>query len=356
MVNEVVIVINPGSTSTKIAFYNRKGELFSKSIDHPQKELSQFEKIADQLQYRHDHIKPYLDDYLLNSDQQVIGIVGRGGIVKPIKGGTYRINEEFLKDARSGQYGEHASNLGSLLVNYFKDEFGLKTSYTVDPVSTSNISEIAEISGVPSIIRNGRAHTLNIKMTARKIALKQGIPFEKSIYVIAHLGGGISISLVVGGKIVDVNDGLLGMGPFTPNRAGALPLRGVMNLCYSKSLEEVTKLFSQKSGFKAYLGTEDVREVLKMVENGNEKAKLIYSAFVYQNAKEIGACFAASKCKAHAIVITGGIAYSNKFTNDLKKYIGALSEFYTYPGENEMEALAEGIFRVLDKKEKALEY
>ncbi|MFC2104254.1 butyrate kinase [Bacteroidota bacterium] len=356
MDNEAVIVINSGSTSTKIAFYNRKGELFSKSIDHPQRELVQYERIADQLQYRHDRIKPYLDDYLSERNLKVVGIVGRGGIVKPIKGGTYRINEAFLEDAKSGQYGEHASNLGSLLVNYFKGELGLTESYTVDPVSTSSISDIAEISGVPSIVRNGRAHTLNMKITARKIALKQGILFDESCYVIAHLGGGISVGLVIGGKIVDVNDGLLGMGPFTGNRAGALPLRGVMKLCYSKPEEEVKKIFSQEGGFKAYLGTEDVREVLKMVENGDKKAELVYSAFVYQVAKEIGACFAASKGKARAIVITGGIAYSEKFNADLKEYVGTLTEYHVYPGENEMEALAEGIFRVLDGQEEALEY
>ncbi|PLX12669.1 MAG: butyrate kinase [Marinilabiliales bacterium] len=356
MDKEAVIVINPGSTSSKIAFYNRKGELFSKSIDHSQKELAQFEKIADQLEYRHDNIKPYLDDYLSKEKLQIVGIVGRGGIVKPIKGGTYRINNAFLEDAQSGKYGEHASNLGSLLVNYFKEEFGLNECYTVDPVSTSSISKIAEVSGVPGIVRDGRAHTLNMKMTARKIAQKQGVLFEESCYVIAHLGGGISVGLVLGGKIIDVNDGLLGMGPFTPNRAGALPLRGVMKLCYSRSEEEVKKLFSQESGFKAYLGTEDVREVIKMVENGDKNAKLIYSAFVYQVAKEIGACFAASKGKANGIVITGGIAHGKKFISDLKEYIGSLTEFHVYAGENEMEALAEGIFRVLDGIEEALEY
>ncbi|MBU8891232.1 MAG: butyrate kinase [Bacteroidales bacterium] len=356
MNKEVVIVVNPGSTSTKIAFYTRQGELISKSISHPQNELVKFEKIADQLEYRYEHLKPFINEYLSKSKVKVIGVVGRGGIVKPIKGGTYRINQAFLSDAKSGTYGEHASNLGSLLVNYIKDEFGLSDSYTVDPVSTSSISPVAEISGVPGIIRDGRAHTLNIKITARKMALRQSIPFEKSCYVIAHLGGGISVSLVTGGKIIDVNDGLLGMGPFTPNRAGALPLRGVIKLCYSKPEDEVIKLFSQNSGFKAYLGTEDVREVLKMVEQGDKKAELIYSAFVYQLAKEIGACYAASKCKAQAIVITGGIAYNEKFNNDLKEYVGALTEFHICPGENEMEALAEGIFRVLDNQEEALEY
>jgi butyrate kinase len=356
MNKEAVIVVNSGSTSTKVAFYNRQGELVSESISHPQNELVKFERIADQLEYRYDHIKPFINKHLASSDLKVIGVVGRGGIVKPIRGGTYRINEEFLNDARSGQYGEHASNLGSLLANKLKIEFDLSDCYTVDPVSTSNISAIAEISGVPNIKRDGRAHTLNIKITARKIALQHGIPFEESSFVIAHLGGGISISLIIGGKIVDVNDGLLGMGPFTPNRAGAIPLRAVMKLCYSKPENEVIKLFSQNSGFKAYLGTEDVREVIKMVESGNKKAELIYNAFIYQITKNIGAYYAASKCKAQGIVITGGIAYNDKVINDLKEYLGTLTEFYVYPGENEMEALAEGVFRVIDNQEEALEY
>ncbi len=356
MEKEVVIVINSGSTSTKIAIYNRQGEVVSESIGHPQNELVKFERIADQLDYRYNLIKPFIKENLSNSNYKVIGVVGRGGIVKPLKGGTYRINQEFIDDARSGQYGEHASNLSSLLANQLKDDFGLSNSYTVDPVSTTNISAIAEITGVPDFLRDGRAHTLNIKITARKIASQQGIPFEESCFVVAHLGGGISISLIVGGKIIDVNDGLLGMGPFTPNRSGALPLRAVMKLCYSKPEHEVIKLLTQNSGFKAYLGTEDVREVLKMVESGDKKAELIYNAFIYQISKNIGAYYAASKCKAHGIVITGGIAYSDKVINDLKEYIGTLSEFYTYPGENEMEALAEGIFRVIDKQEDALEY
>jgi butyrate kinase len=356
MEKEVVIVINSGSTSTKIALYNRQGELVSESISHPQNELVNFDKIADQLEYRYDHIQPFFNKHLSNSKYKVIGVVGRGGIVKAIKGGTYRINQDFINDARSGEYGEHASNLSSLLANKIKNEFGIKDSYTVDPVSTSNISPIAEITGVPGFLRDGRAHTLNIKKTARKIALLQGVPFNESCYVIAHLGGGISISLIVGGKIVDVNDGLLGMGPFTPNRSGALPLRAVMKLCYSKPENEVIKLLSQNSGFKAYLGTEDVREVLKMVENGNKKAELIYNAFIYQISKNIGAYYAASKCTAQGIVITGGIAYNEKVIIDLKEYLGTLAEFHIYPGENEMEALTEGIFRVIDGEEEALEY
>ncbi len=356
MGKQIVIVINPGSTSTKIAIYHRNGEIHSENIKHHQFELDKFNRVTDQLDYRYEMIKEWLNHFFKSKEFVVVGIVGRGGIVKPIVGGTFRISESFLKDAMECTYGEHASNLGGLLANRLKAEFSITETYTVDPVSCDNMWPKAKISGVPGIERDGRGHPLNMKMTARKIAKKQNISFSETCYVIAHLGGGISISLVIGGKLVDINDGLLGMGPFTPNRAGALPLRGVMKLCYSKSQKEVETLLSKNSGLKAYLGTEDVREVLKMVEDGNEQAALIYEAFVYQIAKEIGAYFAASKCKAQAIIITGGIAYNEKFNNDLRDYVGNLTEFHVYPGENEMEALAEGAFRVIDLEERAQEY
>ncbi|MBA4321177.1 MAG: butyrate kinase [Odoribacter sp.] len=356
MQKQVVIVINPGSTSTKIAIYNRNGEIKSETVYHQQSELDKFHHLTDQLEYRYAMVKEWVSNFLTVNDFEVAGVVGRGGIVKTLKGGTYRVSESFLKDAKDCTYGEHASNFGVLLSDRLKSEFGLKDSFSVDPVSCGNMLPKAEISGVPGIIRDGRAHTLNIKMTARKIARKQNIPFEKSYYVIAHLGGGISVSLVQAGRLVDVNDALLGMGPFAPNRAGSLPLRGVMKLCYNKSEKDVESLFTKNSGLKGYLGTEDVREVVKMVENGNEYATLIYEAFIYQIAKEIGAYFAASKCKAQAIILTGGIAYSEKVSNDLRDYVGTLTEFHIYPGENEMEALAEGIFRVIDGEEKAQEY
>lgn len=357
MINEVVIVINPGSTSTKIALFNRQGEVLAETLRHSQSELDQFKQISNQLSFRFDIVKKHIYGWL-ESDKRlkVIGIVGRGGIVKQLTGGTYKISDAFLKDAESGKYGEHASNLGSMLANKLKDQFELENCYTVDPVSSGNMWPKAEISGVPGIVRVGRGHPLNMKMTARKIAKKQGIPFGKSSFVIAHLGGGISISLVVGGKFVDVNDALMGMGPFSPNRAGALPLRGLMDLCYSKPRNEVEALLSKNSGLKAYLGTEDVQEILRQIEQGNEKARLIFDAFVYQIAKEIGAYFAASKAEAQAIIITGGVAYNKQFVEALKEYVGKLTSFFVYPGENEMEALAEGIFRVLDGEEKAQNY
>lgn len=356
MSTETVIVINPGSTSTKIALYARDGELFSENLHHEQKEIDAYKTIADQLEFRLQHVRNFVKPLIEKHNLKIVGTVGRGGIVKPLSGGTYKINDDFLKDALTCEYGEHASNLGSVIAYKLKDDFALSECYTVDPVSVSNMKAIAEISGVPEIKRIGRGHPLNIKMTARKIAQQQNIPFEETNYIVAHLGGGISITHLVGGKLVDINDGLMGMGPFSPNRAGALPIRGVMRLCYDLTPYDAECLFVKQSGFKGYLGTEDMRDVLKLIEKGNKKAKLVYDAFVYQVAKEIGAYFVASKCTAKAIIITGGIAYNKPFIEDLKSYVGTLTEFYVYAGENEMEALAEGAFRVIDGEEEALEY
>lgn len=179
MKQEIVIVINPGSTSTKIAFFNRSGALQSSTIQHKQADLDQFSRIADQQDYRYEHLAPHIRSFLADKNFQVVGIVGRGGIVKPLQGGTYRINSDFLTDAANGTYGEHASNLGGLLANRLKDVFGLENCYTVDPVSCGNMSDIAEISGVPGIVRDGRGHPLNMKMTARKLPSYNTFPLKK---------------------------------------------------------------------------------------------------------------------------------------------------------------------------------
>ena len=214
----------------------------------------------------------------------------------------------------------------------------------------------ARLSGHPDIVRVCRGHPLNVRRTARRIAEQLGKTLEESRFVVAHLGGGFSITAVEGGQIRDVNDALLGMGPFSPNRAGALPLRGVMKMCYEKPEEEVTRIFSRESGLQAYLGTDDLREVLRRVDEGDEKARLVYEAFVYQIAKETGAYLAAMRGDVDGIIITGGIALSDRFTEDLKAYIGRLAPFFVVAGENEMEALAEGAFRVIDGQEEAKRY
>ncbi len=353
---EVVTVLNPGSTSTKIALYDRRGKVWDKTLRHTARELEGYDPVTRQLDFRYGLIRSVLFDEISARGLTVVGVVGRGGIVRPVAGGTYRVSQAFLEDARSCRYGNHASNLGTLLADRLRQELGLAECYTVDPVSVDNMWEKARISGHPDIVRVCRGHPLNVRRTARRIAEQLGKTLEESRFVVAHLGGGFSITAVEQGYIRDVNDALLGMGPFSPNRAGALPLRGVMKMCYKKPEEEVTRILSRESGLQAYLGTDDLREVLRRIDEGEEKARLIYEAFVYQIAKEIGACHAALRCDVDGIIVTGGIALSEKFIEDLKNYIGKLAPFFVVAGENEMEALAEGAFRVIDGKEKAKEY
>ena len=353
---EVVIVLNPGSTSTKFGLYDRKGPVFVETVRHSAEKLDRYGLVTEELDFRYAVIFPLLDNTIREKHLRVIGVVGRGGIVRPVEGGTYRVDESFLEDARSCRYGNHASNLGTLLADRMRREFGLDVCYTVDPVSVDNMWGKARISGHPDIVRVCRGHPLNVKRTARKVAEEIGKSPEECRFVVAHLGGGFSITAVEGTQIRDVNDALLGMGPFSPNRAGALPLRGMMKMCYTKPEDEVTRILSRESGLLAYLGTDDLRKVLDRIDAGDEQARLVYEAFVYQIAKEIGAMYAAMNCRVDGIIITGGIALSERFLHDLRAYIEPLAPFFALPGEYEMEALAEGAFRVIDGKEKAKRY
>ena len=354
--SEAVIIVNPGSTSTKFALYNRDGEIFFDSVHHPQEILDRYEKVTEQLSYRYEIISPVLQHEVEERKLAILAVVGRGGIVKSIEGGTYLVNDDFLHDVRTCRYGNHASNLGTLLAAQLAQAFGTDKVYTVDPVSVDNMWDKARLSGVPEIERICRGHPLNVKRVARKVAEIQGRKYTKTRYVVAHLGGGISITAIKGGHVVDVNDGLLGMGPFSPNRAGSLPLRGVMDLCYSLPRPEVEKKLSRNSGLKGYLGEEDLRVVIERVNGGDKLAQQVYDAFVYQIAKEIGSYHAALKCRVDAVIVTGGIAHSDQFIRNLKSYIEHLAPFYVMPGEFEMEALAEGAWRVIDGKEKAKTY
>lgn len=354
--NEVVVVINPGSTSTKFALYNRQGPVYDETVRHPQQELDKYNMVTEQFDFRYGMIKTAVDKAVAEKGLKIVGSVGRGGPVKPLKGGTYAINAALLDDLKTCRFANHASNLGGMIADKMAADFALKESFVVDPVTTDNMWDKARISGVPGIDRECRSHALNMKITARKIAKKIKKDFSKARFVVAHLGGGISIGSIVGGKIVDVCDGLLGQGPFSPERSGALPLRGLMKLCYNKPEKEVKKMLSSESGFKAYLGVNDFREVLEMIKKGDEKAQRIYDAFVYQVAKEVGAYIAALSGKVDGVIVTGGVAYSEKFLKNLRGYVGKMAKVYSYPGENELEALAEGAFRVIDRKEKPQVY
>jgi len=278
--------------------------------------------------------------------------VGRGGLLRPIASGTYRINEKMLEDLRSGAMGEHASNLGGLLAYGIAGNLSIP-SYIVDPVVTDEMKPVARISGMPEIPRISILHALNQKAIARKAALDLGKKYEKLNFIVAHLGGGISVGVHYKGKVIDVNNALNGEGPFTPERSGGVPVGSLVELCFSGkfSKDEMMKKVKSKGGLVAYLNTNDVREVLKMINQGDKKAKLIFEAMAYQVAKEIGAGATVLKGQIDAIILTGGIAYNNDFVNMVRDRVSFLSLVMVYPGEEEMLSLCEGALRVLKGEE-----
>src|SRR4030042_2152207 len=342
-----ILVINPGSTSTKVALFSNEQLLFENKIEHSSKELSNFNKIIDQYYFRQDIMLSFLKEKGINLST-LHTVVGRGGLLKPIASGTYRINEKMLDDLRKGVSGEHASNLGGLLAYGIAENLSIP-SYIVDPVVIDEMKPVARISGMQEIPRISILHALNQKAVARKAALDLGKKYEKFNFIIAHLGGGISVGIHCKGKVIDVNNALNGEGPFTPERSGGVPVGALVELCFSGKFtkDEIMKKMTGKGGLAAYLNTNDVRDVVKMIKQGDKKAKLILEAMAYQVAKEIGAGATVLKGQIDAIILTGGIAYNNEFVNMVRDRVSFLSLVMVYPGEEEMLALCEGALRVL---------
>jgi len=349
--NYKILVINPGSTSTKVAIFSNEQLLSEKKIEHSSKELSNFNKIIDQYHFRQDIILSFLKEKGINL-ATLDAVVGRGGLLKPIASGIYRINEKMLEDLRRGVIGEHASNLGGLLAYGIAENLSIP-SYIVDPVVIDEMKPVARISGMPEIPRISILHALNQKAVARKAALGLGKKYEKLNFIIAHLGGGISVGTHCKGMVIDVNNALNGEGSFTPERSGGVPVGGLVELCFSGKFtkDEMMKKIKGKGGLVAYLNTNDVRKVAKMIKHGDKKAKLILEAMAYQVAKEIGAGATVLKGQIDAIILTGGIAYNNEFINMVRDRVSFLSLVMVYPGEEEMLSLCEGVLRVLKGEE-----
>jgi len=351
-VNERILVLNPGTTSTKAAVYDGRDLVWSESIAHDATTLHSYGTVAAQLDYRFELINNDIPEHA----RYWAVVIGRGGLLRPLEGGIYAINEAMLGDVTNARHGEHASNLGSLLAKRFADLAGVK-AYVVDPVTTDEFGPIARISGVPGIERKCRAHALNIKAVARRTAKELEIAFNESRFVVAHLGGGISIAALENGRIKDVNDGLLGMGPFSPERSGALPLQGVIDLVRDKGYDEAKRIFSKQSGFVGYFGTSDLREVELRIETGDREARLVFQAMVYQIAKEIGAMAASLSGNMHGVILTGGLINSEQLRDLLLSYIEWLpGGVHLHAGEEEMLALAEGGLRVLHGEEEVKAY
>ncbi|MGL5642999.1 MAG: butyrate kinase [Paraclostridium sp.] len=351
-----ILTINPGSTSTKIAVFDNEELLFEKTLRHTSEEIGKYEKIADQFEFR----KKVIEDAVVEGGIKVSdldAVVGRGGLLKPITGGTYGVDDEMMEDLKVGVLGEHASNLGGLIAKEIGDSVGIP-SYIVDPVVVDELDGIARISGIPEITRKSIFHALNQKATARRAAKDLNKKYEECNFIVAHMGGGISVGAHLKGAVIDVANALDGEGPFSPERSGGLPVGDLVKMCFSGeySHDDIKKRIKGNGGLVAYLNTNDGREVEAMIEEGNEKAKLVYEAMAYQVAKEIGACSAVLNGEVDAILLTGGIAYSKMFTSMIIDRIKFIAEAKVYPGEDEMIALAQGGLRVLSKEENAKVY
>lgn len=351
-----ILVINPGSTSTKIAVFDNEEKVFAETLRHSTDEIKKYENIYEQFQFRKNVIVNCLKER--EFDIKDIGaVVGRGGLLKPIVSGTYLVNEKMLQDLKIGFQGEHASNLGGIIANEIAQEINVK-AYIVDPVVVDEMDEVAKVSGIPEISRKSIFHALNQKEVAKRYAKENGKKYEDLNIIVAHMGGGVSVGAHKGGRIVDVNNALDGEGAFSPERSGGVPIGDLVKLCFSGKYtkEEVLKKITGKGGFVAYLGTNDGREVEKAALAGDEKAKLIENAMGYQIAKDIGAAAAVLDGKVDVIILTGGMAYGKPIVDYISSKVSFIAPIKVYPGEDEMEALAKGILRVINKEEKVKEY
>lgn len=350
-----ILVINPGSTSTKVALFENNKLCFDETIRHYPFELQKFGKIWDQYEFRKSHILDLLERHKIVRDS-LDAVVARGGLFKPLEGGTYRVSQRMIQDARMATYGEHASNLGCILA------YGIAwvvnvPAYVVDPPSVDEMNPLARYSGMPELPRTSIVHALNIHATARLAAKKLKKRYKETRFVVAHIGGGTSITAVKEGRIIDCSHGLSG-GPFTPARAGSLPVVELVELAYSEkyTLEELKRRLVGKGGLVAYLGTHNAEEVEKRIKEGDEEAKEVYQAMAYQIAKEIGAMAAVLKFNLDAVVLTGGLAHSDILTRWIKKTVKKMAKVLVFPGEDELEALALGALRVLSGEEDVIEY
>ncbi len=350
------LVINPGSTSTKIGVFEDETLLFEETLRHSTEELAPYASIVDQKDFRKEIIVSLLKEK--NFDVKSLDvIVGRGGLLKPILSGTYAVSDALLADLKKGVQGEHASNLGGILAREIADAIGVP-SYIVDPVVVDELMPAARLSGHPEIPRISIFHALNQKAVAKRYAKEIGKPYDSLRLIVVHLGGGVSVGAHIDGKIVDVFNALDGDGAFSPERAGSVPNGGLVRLCFSGKYteKEINKMLVGRGGLTAYLGTNDMREVEKMVAAGNEEAALVREAFLLQVAKDIGSMACVLEGKVDQIIVTGGIAYNAGIVAELKKRAGFIAPFTVYPGEDELLALVQGGLRVMKGEESAMEY
>ena len=351
-----LLIINPGSTSTKIGVYEDEKEVFVETLRHSSEEIAKYNSIFDQKSFRKEVIMNILREN--NFDVTTLdAIVGRGGMLKPMAGGTYEVNDELLNDLKIGVQGQHASNLGGILANEIAKEVGAK-AFIVDPVVVDELEPVARISGVPELPRKSKFHALNQKAVAKRFGKESRRGYENLNLIVVHIGGGVSVGAHQYGRVIDVNNALDGDGPFSPERAGSVPVGDLIKMCFSGDYTQ-SEIYSKivgKGGYVAYLNTNDARDVLRQKQEGNEFAALIYDAFIYQVSKAIGEMATVLKGKVDSIILTGGIAYSPVVVSDIKERVEWISNVTAYPGEDELLALAQGAIRVLNNEETAKIY
>jgi len=343
-----ILVINPGSTSTKVAVYQGSRSMFQQNIIHTEKDLEGFEKVSDQFEFR----KSAIIDVLLKNDVDlscIEAVMGRGGLIKPVPSGVIEVDEKLKHDLRNSPIGEHASNLGGLIADDIAKSLSYCRAFIANPVVVDEFDDIARVAGHPLFERKSIYHALNQKAIAHDYASSHRVAYNDINLIVAHMGGGITVGAHKKGRVIDVNQGLDGEGPFSPERSGTLPIGQVIKVCFSGKYTEteVKKMVTGKGGVMAYFNTNDVRQLKTMAESGDTKAKLIFEAMAYQVAKDIGAMFTVLEGEVDAILLTGGIAYCQKFTDMIGDRVKKLAPVKVYPGEDEMKALAKIGARVL---------
>ena len=351
-----ILAINPGSTSTKFGLYDDETCIFTQTIRHDAGVLDSYGNVLKQKEFRRDCLRQSLEEAKVDV-ASIDAVAGRGGLLKPIESGVYAINKKMLEDLQTATAAIHASSLGAILASEIAASLEIP-AYVVDPVVVDEMDRNAKLTGMPGVERSSVFHALNQKAIARRLAAELGKPYENARFIVAHLGGGISIGAHRYGRVIDVNDAISGEGPFSPERAGAIPVIPIINMCFSgeyTQAEMIEKIVGN-GGMKAYLGTADEVEVQKMIYDGDEFAALVLDSMAYQVSKEIGAMAAVLEGLVDAIILTGGLAHSIRFTGAIKQRVDKLAPVYVFPGEDEMLALASGVLRVLRGKEKVAHY
>lgn len=353
-----VLAINPGSTSTKIAVFDDENPVFEKTLRHDPVELDKYGGIIEQYDYRKGLVMEAMEENNVHPNS-LHAVVGRGGLVRPVSGGTWKICENMLRDLKDpALWGRiHASNLGAFIAKAIAEPLNIPC-FIVDPVVVDEFDDIARISGIPEIERKSLLHALNIRYIGRLLARELGKDISEANLIGVHMGGGISVAAIKNGRVVDVNNALLGMGPFSPQRAGALPIGDLLDLAYSGKYtkKELTTYLTKTAGLMAYLGTDSGIEINKRISEGDEYAKKIQDAMCYQVAKEIGACATVLCGKVDGIYLSGGLVYNAHIVDAIKDRVDFIAPLFLYPGEKEMEALCMGGVRVLSGLEEAKEY